>query len=469
MIYKNSYFKKELRQAYTENKSGNNRKIVFALFLGLISFALYFLLQTLQESVLSDVIPEIMQTSFFSTIYIYIHMSFFLNTVYFIIYYDYLFFSEIRKNSWYLLVQMKYNPVMMIFSKFFALLYSVVLIYTIGFVFIIFLTFFLKYNLIFSYMPSLYAAGLIDLILISILAMTISLYAKTIINARYMTFLSAVLIMVFKIVLRFYTIISNRVTMQNINNMFDIRRSLFIPAFAAVTIACSLICVLRARNVAKYYNIPGNNLAVSENVTVVHIDSKTGKWKSNIGSEKASKKIKIIDIVVTAFLTIFISAALIFNGLIIFINASTKGSEVAIRGVIPFVFRSDTMKPAIMLNDLAYFEKVDIQYDINVGQIIIFKQSNVIYVEKVVNKSGSELKVDINNYPPMSQTGAMIKTVPRDAVIGIYIGRNRWLGALILFANTIFGRLLFLLLPTVLLFYYKQIIQFYQREKNKLK
>jgi len=466
MIYRNSYFKKELRQAYTGNKAGTNRKMAFALFLGLVSFAVYFLLQTLQESVLSDVVPEIMQPSFFSTLYIYIHMSFFLNTAYFIVYYDYLFFSEIRKNSWYLLVQMGYNPVMMIFSKFFALLYSLVLIYTIGFAFIVLLTIFLKYNLIFAYMPALYLAGLTDLILIGIFAMMVSLYAKTIINARYLTFFSAVFIIVLKIMLDYYTVLSNRVTMQNIYNLFDIDRSRFLPVAAFMLIASGLICMIRARNVAKYYNLSGNAFAMPAAAKIVYMDPRTGKPKPAAGRKKTEKQGKVFDTAVTVCLTAFICTALIFNILIILINASTPGSEVTIRGVIPFVFKSDTMEPAIMLNDLAYFKKTDEQYQVNTGQIIIFKQSNVIYVERVIEKNGSELEVDIDNYPPMSQPGAMLKTVPREAVIGVFSGRNRWLGVLILFANTVFGRLLFLLLPTVLLFYYKQIIQYYQRKTN---
>lgn len=256
MIYKNSYFTKELRQAYTENKAGTNRKVTFALFLGLISFALYFLLQTVQESVLADVVPEIMQPSFFSTLYIYIHMAFFLNIVYFMVYYDYLFFSEIRKNSWYLLVQLRYNPVMMIFSKLFALLASIVMIYTIGFVLMLLLTFFLKYSFILAYMPSLYFAGLTDLILLSIFTMIISLYAQNIINARYMMLASGLFIILLKVLLGYYKVLSNRVVMQNIGNLFDLSRSWFLPAAALLILAAGLISVFRARNVAKYYNLP---------------------------------------------------------------------------------------------------------------------------------------------------------------------------------------------------------------------
>lgn len=467
MIYRNSYFKKELRQAYTENKMGTNRKFAFALFLGLISFALFFLLQTLQESVLSDVAPEIMQPSFFSTLYIYIHMAFFLNTTYFIIYYDYLFFSEIRKNSWYLLVQMGYNPVEMIFSKFFALEYSVVWTYTVGFIFMVLLTVFLKYNFILAYMPALYLAGLIDLILISIFGMTVSLYARTIINARYLTLFSAVFILALKIILGYYTVLSNRVTMQNLYNLFDITRSRFLPVAAAMLIASGLSCVIRARNVAKYYNLPGNDLPAPEGVKIAYMDPGTGKWKPSRGGEKRKKSSKAFDTAITVCLVVFICVALAFNILIILINASTPGSEVTIRGMIPFVFKSNTMEPAIMLNDLAYFQKIDNQHEVSVGQIIIFKENSVIYVERVIGKNGDELKADIDNYPPMSQTGAMLKTVPREAVIGVFSGRNRWLGALILFANTVFGRLLFLLVPTILLFYYRKILHFTKEKINK--
>ncbi|PKM52566.1 MAG: S26 family signal peptidase [Firmicutes bacterium HGW-Firmicutes-7] len=465
MIYKNSYFKKELRQIYTENKIASNRKIAFALFMGLISFAIYFLLQTLQNSVIADVVPEIMQPSFFSTLYIYIHLSFFLNTIYFIVYYDYLFFSEIRKNSWYLLVQMGYNPVTMIFSKFFALLYSVILTYTVGFAFVILLTFFLKYNFILAYIPSLYFAGLTDLIFISTLAMTISLYVKTILNAWYLTFFFEVAIIALKIMSKYYTVLSNRVIMQNIYNLYNISRSWFMPAAGIIIIASGLVCMIRAKNVAKYYNLHVNNIT-SLNAKVVYIDSKKGRWRSVYGNEEIKGHSKIIHTVISVGIIIIICCALLINIFIIIINASTPGNEVAIRGVIPFIFRSDTMEPSIMLNDLVYFQKIDNLFEVEVGEIILFKENNIVYAERVIEREKDIFAVDIDNYPPMSQPGAMLKTVQRENIIGIFSGRNRWLGALILFSNTIFGRLLFLLVPTVLLFYYKQIIGLYQRNNK---
>ncbi|AET67706.1 Peptidase S24-like protein [Desulfosporosinus orientis DSM 765] len=465
MIYKNSYFKKELRQAYLGNKISTNRKLASALFLGLFSFALYFVFQTLQESVLSDVVPEIMQPSFFSTLYLYIHISVLFNSFYFILYYDYLFFSEIRKNSWYLLIQMGYQPVIMFFSKFLALMYSVLLIYTVGFIVTVVLTFLLKYTFIIAYLPSLYFVGLADLFLVTILSMTFSLFAKTIINGRYWAFLSLVLIFILKLTLGQYNIISNRVAMQNFYNLFDLKVSVYWPVTLVIITACGLICLFRSRNLAKYYNVPSYSDIMPANVQLAEIDPKTGKEILLGGKLKSGWRSRIVDTVATVFLIIFICGALGFNLLIILINASTPGQEVSIRGVIPFVFNTNTMEPEIMINDLAYFQKVDVQYPINEGQVILFEDKNVLYVERVVAKTDNQLTVDIDNYPPMSLVGAMKKTITRQDVHGIYTGRNRWLGALILFANTIVGRILFLLVPTVLLFYQGQIYKYLKKEK----
>lgn len=466
MIYKNSYFMKELRQAYMENKISTNRRMAFALFLGLVSFALYFVVQTLQNSVLADVVPEIMQASYFSTVYLYIHIIVVFNVIYFIVYYDYLFFSEIRKNSWYLLIQMGYHPVIMFFSKLFALMYSVVLIYTVGFLVMIILTFLLKYTFIVSYLPTLYFVGLADLLLITILSMTFSLYAKTVINGRYWTFFSATLIFVLKIMLGQYAIISNRVSMQNIFTLFDVKLSSYWPVGAAIMTACCLICLFRSKNLAKYYNLPSDAAILPAGMDLVEIDSKTGKLKLIDSKAKKGWRGRIVDTVTTLFLIVFICAALAFNLFIILINASTPGQEVTIRGVIPFVFSTSTMQPEIMINDLAYFQKIDVQYPIKEGQIVLFEENNVLFVERVITTTGNQLNVDIDNYPPMSQIGAMKKTVTRQAVHGVYSGRNRWLGALILFANTIVGRLLFLLVQAVLLFYQGQIYKYFKKENK---
>ncbi|UWG95376.1 S26 family signal peptidase [Dehalobacter sp. DCM] len=455
MIYTNNYFRKELRHAYRDNKIGTNRRIAAALFVGLISFALFFVLQTLQQSVLADAVPEIMQPSYFSIIFLYIHLVLLFFTVYFIVYYHYLFFAEIRNNSWYLLIKMGYHPARMIFDKFMALLYSVFTNYTIGFVFAVFFAFLLKYTFIFSYLPSLFLVGLIDLVLITLLAMTLSLFTRTIINGRYLTFLSTVAVIILKATLGEYSLIANRVAMQNIHHLLDISQNVYFLAAIVIVIACCPVCLIRAGNIAKYYNLPADEALLTEGADIVNIDARTGKQKSVW--RRKNRYAKMMNAVTMTLLIFFICSVLVFNLFIILVNVSTPGEEVAIRGIIPFVFKSSTMEPAIMMNDLAYFRKIDSRYPLREGQIILFEQDRIAYVERIIGNQENGLKVDIDNYPSPAQSRSMLKTVPRENVHGVYIGRSRWLGALILFANTIVGRLLFLLIPAVLLFYNKQI------------
>ncbi len=468
MIYKNSYFKKELRQAYIENRIGSKRKVAFAFFLGLLSFAVFFVLQTLEESVLSDTLPQVMQPSYFSTVYIYTTTAFVMNVLYFIFYYDYLSFAEIRKNRWYLLYKMGYRPLAMIFSKLFAFLYSVWAVYTAGFLFTILLTIFLKYNFVYTYLPALYLVGLIDLIVFGVVSMTASLYIRQRTTARYFIFFAAVVIAAVRIASGYYSVTSNRVVMQDFFALFDFNRTMFLPFSATVVLWCLIVCILRAHSVAQYYSMPYDTYGyvLPEDKTVVRIDGRTGKFVPIVNKDRSKIRSRIIDAVSTAFLIVFICAALAFNIFVILISTSQPGKEVTIRGVIPYIFKSDTMEPTIMENDLAYFRRVDLFEEIHVGEVVLFQEDNVVYVERVLSRNGDQFDVDIDYYPPMAQPDAMKKTVARDAIYGVYSHRNRWLGALILFANTIFGRLTFLLVPAFLLFFYKPIRTFF--EKNKM-
>jgi hypothetical protein len=459
MIYRSSYFNKELRQVYFENRESNRRKLALALFLGLISFALYFALQPLKESVLYEILPVIMQPGYYSTLSIYIHVALAAITLYYMIYYNSLFFHEITRNSWYLLVKMGYNPALMIFSKLAALFLSTFFVYSTGFVFTAFLTYFLKYTFVWSYLPSLYLAGLLDLLFISIGAATLSPFIRTLTNARYLIFFSLLLLIFLKIKLGYYTTLTNRVAMQNPANLFDPGRSSFFHIVAVAALLSALVCILKAGNLSRYYSLPhgGYDHSLLPERPVVVIDLKTGRRKAVDNRDRFARRSKLFDAVFTSFLIFFIIAVLSFNIIILLINASTIGKEVSFGGVIPYIFKSETMEPSIMLNDLAYFKVIDGEQAIEVEQIILFEDSDQVYVERVTAKNGELYEVDIDHYPPATQPGAMIKEVERERILGVYSGRSRWLGALILFANTIFGRIIFLLIPAVLLFYHRPL------------
>ena len=467
MIYRNNYFNKELRQSYNENSISRKKELGFAIFLGLISFALHFMLQTVTKSVLSDVVPEFMQPSYFSAVYIYINVAFIFNVIYFVYFYEYLSFVEIRRNRWYMLVKMGYKPSSMIFSKLVARSVSVIFIYTVGFLFTLFLTVFLKYDFVYEYLPALYVTGLIDLTLLVTVSMTSSLFIKEKAAARNVIIFSAVIIVIFKISSGYYDIVSNRVLMQNIYNLFNFKESLYLPFSITVILTCIIICFFQADTISKYYNLPyyEPDFGMPEGCTVVLQSPKTGKTNA-LKSRKYKALVKLLNIITSTALICVVLSILAFNIFVVIISAATPGKEVTVMGVIPYVFKSDTMSPDIMLNDLAYFQKTDDGSPIEKGKIVLFKENRTVYVEKIVSIKENRYTVDINQYPPLAEKKSMKKTIYRDEIYGIYSGRNRWLGALILFANTVIGRFTFLMIPTVLLFFYKPITDFLKRLSN---
>lgn len=450
MIYRDGLLNKEMRHA--ESKTGFRRRLAVGLFLGLFSFAVYFALQTLQESVVSEAAPQIMQKSFFSTITIYLYISFLFITGYLLVYFDILFFSEIRRNAWYMLIQMGHRPYVMIFSKLAAQGYTVLMMYVYGFAATSVLTVFIKAPFVYAYMPSLFAAGLVDLLLLTVACMAVSLFIKKADNARYLILLAAVFILLLKRALGMDEVISDRAVMQSVQSFA--RGSAYLPVSAGLIMAGITVCIFRARNLSKYVNT--DNVALPQGALLGYADEETGEIKTAAAKNRQLRH-RPIDIVTTSLLLIAISAALLLNVFIILISTSTPGSEVTIRGFIPYIFRSDTMQPAIMVNDLVFFQRIDTAYPVKQGDIVLLKHQDAVYVERITRQDGETLTVDIDMYPPDAQQGAMVKTVARAAVYGVYSGRNRWLGALILFANSIVGRIVFLLVPAVLLFFRKQI------------
>ncbi len=467
MIYRSGYFKKESRQAYIDNAVGFRRKLALALFMGLVSFAVFFVLQTLTESVVSEAAPEIMQPSFFSTIYIYIHIALIGVAVYYIVFCEWLFFSEIRRNAWYVLIQLRYRPAVMIAGKLAALLYSVFVIYSAGFALTALLTVFLKYTFVSEYLPSLYLVGLTDVFLLTALSAAASLAVKKTPDARLLIAGAAVLVVLMKVFTNAYGVLRNRVTMQDIYTLIDPARSCYFVLAVAVFAAAVLGSALYAGRLAQLYSRSASkDKALPEGVCVVRIDARTGKWEQSGDGVLSAKGRKLLNAAVTALLAVFVLAALAFNVLIILISTATPGSEVTIRGTIPYIFQSDTMQPDIMVNDLVFFRKVDAQVPLEAAQIVLFRDNNIVYVARITQRLTGAVVVDIDHYPAGTQPGGMVKQIPREAVYGVYSGRSRWLGALILFANTIFGRILFLLMPAVLLFFRGRIGALVRKSRN---
>ncbi len=463
MIYKNNFFTKEWKQAYIERSISNRNQLRFGLFLALGSFAIYFVLQTLTQSVLYDAIPAFMLTSYFSTLYMYITFTYICMVVYFLSNYQHLTFAEINMNRWYVLVNMNFNSLSMILSKLVARVISIFFVYSIGFLATLVLTSFLKYPLIIDYMFSIYIAGFIDIVLIAIVTLTSSLFIKNRATAKYFVFILACLLLFVKISTGYLKIISDRSLMSNVLNLFDISKSPYMLYIAIIFVACILTSIFYAYNSAHKYNFPFYKKDFDFATDVEIVLSKGNTFISiNKNSYIARIQKTVIDNILNAIIIIVITLLLSFNLLVLALSMSTPGNEVSIFGTIPYIFVSDTMKPKIMINDLVLFKKLAPSDNVNVNDIVLYTKNNVVGIERVKAIDKSAITVDIDYYAPNTKLDYFKDTINRTYISGIYTARNRWLGAIILFANTVFGRLLFLLVPAFLIFYYKPITNFFK-------
>ncbi len=479
MIYNTNFMRKEFRSSYMQQQFSRKRQISLGVFLGLLSFALYFSLQTLQQSVLSDVVPQLMMASYFSTLYIYLTVALVFNVVFYIMHYEYMTFIEVIRNRWYTLVQMGYHPTRLVMAKLAARILSQAFIYTVGYIATIFLSSFLKFPLVLNYLLSMYIMGLIDIVLVASVSLAASLFMKDVLNARYVVALLAVGLVIFKAATRYYSILADRTLMGDLSNMFDTTQSIFMASSAVLILACVAVCLVRGNQLARVYNPPLLKylpaLVKKAPGTLVLSSADTKKKKQSMEASAdlmlVKKKWNLPSILTSIAIIAAIVAMLGTNVLVLAFGYASPERETSIYGTIPYVFQSSTMEPAIMLNDVAFFQKVDKTSELAPGEILLFKDdagtvcvaSLLEYVtdEATGEKNGS-LQVDILNYVDERYRGMAAQTIHREQVYGVHTGNNRWFGAVILFANTILGRLILLLIPTFLIFFYEPMMRFFR-------
>lgn len=461
MDYKTGYFFKEFRQAYSEYKVSLSRMVMFGAFLGLVSFAFHFLLQTVYDSVLTQSLPELMLPSYFSVLFAYTNIAYIFFLVYFLQFYKYLTFSEIRDNSWYLLVKMGYDPLKMILTKLAVRALSVFITFSVGFGVAMLLTVFLKYPFVPDYFLPLFISGLFDILIIVMITMTSSLFIRLFDSARIVIVASVIVLFFLKIFTGYYAIVSNRTLMRQPLNLLDVNLSIYFLLFTVFILSCLAICVYRARFLSQFYNTDTN---LYDEFAIQDYKTNEIKEPASRSNPRISRK---INIAVMTILTVFVSISIIINLFILFVGAMSPDREFDVMGHIPYIYRSTLMQPSIERNDLAFFMRVerlseDTEYVPEVDTIVLFRHNNTPHIQRILDvyEDGTVL-VDIDYYPPMSQEDALRMEIEAEQIYGVFSGRSRWLGAIVLFANSFFGRLLLLLIPAVLIFFYKPIIRFF--------
>ena len=481
MLYKTNFIRKEFRNSYTQQNYSYRRQVSLGVFLGLFTFALYFSLQTLKESVINNVAPYLMLSSFFSTLYIYLFVSLIFNIWLYIVNYEYMTLLEVRQNRWYALVQLGYSPSLLITSKIIARILSQLGTYTVGYVSTLFLTSFLKFPLVTGYLFTMYLMGLVDIVLLAMLSLAASLYIRDMYNARYTVGIISLCVIGFKFLSNYFTILSDRVLMNDLSNMFDLKQTIYMVGVGVIIVLCVVVCLVRGIQLARIYNRPLlRTLPLlkrkPEGTVVVDASADKKNKKKNIlvaetTPSTGAKRWNLPAIITSIFVIAGIIAMLLINILVLAFGYASPEKETSISGVIPYVFQSHTMEPEIMYNDVAFFRKIDFQENLEIGDILLYKDSSdsvgvgqliAFVTDPDTNEDTGELTTDILYYADERYEGMAEQTVSREKVYGVHTGNNRWFGAIVLFANTIIGRLILLLIPTFLIFFYEPIVNFFK-------
>lgn len=457
MIYQSNYIKKEFKDINSESQISIKRVLINGLFLGAFTFAIHYFLKTLYDSVLTEAFPQIMLPSFFSVAFLYTIISFIYFIVYFALYYDFLTFTEIGQNRWYALVKLGYKSTSMILQKILARVIYVFSIYTIGYIFALILTAFLKYPFIISYLLPLYVSGLIDLLFFVSFVLALSIFTRDKVYLRLGMVSGLLITYILRVITGYSAVFTNRSLMQDINNVIS---SWYFYIIIFLILLFTAFCIFAGKKAASRYT----PITQIETPLLVK-DYKTKKFvKVGKGIRYNSKTLTYIINSIGALLLIFVLA---INGFILFMSLSSTNSSFTVGGKIPYIFQSSTLEPEIKKNDLIVFQKVDEQYPLVSGEIVIFEINKEVFIEKIMEiKEDGTLIVDITNYLPGSEVGIMRQAVDRDQIYGIYYSYSRWLGALILFANSITGRIIMFIIPIFILFFEKNIRKFIEKRRR---
>ncbi|HPJ01235.1 MAG TPA: hypothetical protein PKU80_00140 [Candidatus Limiplasma sp.] len=481
MLYNTSFIRKEFRNSYTQQSFSYRRQVSLGVFLGLLTFALYFSFLTLKDSVISTAAPYLLLPSFFSTLYIYLFVSLLFNVWLYIVNYEYMTLQEVRENRWYALVQLWYSPTLLITSKIVARILAQLGIYTVGYLATLFLSSFLKFPLVTGYLFTMYFMGMLDVVLLAMLSLTMSLFIRDMYNARYMVGIIALCVIGFKLISQYFAVLSDRTRMNDLSNMFDTTQTIYMIVVGVVIVICVVLCLVKGIHLARTYNAPLlRTLPLlkqkPEGTVVVGVVTSRKRKSERVLEAQTSpggtlRRWNLPSLITGTLVIIAIAGMVLVNLVVLAFGYASPDKETSISGIIPYVFQSHTMEPDIMYNDVAFFRKIDYQEHLEIGDIILYKDATQsvsvgeitgFAVDETTEEPTGELLTDIVYYADERYRGMAAQTVERDQVYGVHTGNNRWFGAIVLFANTILGRLILLLIPTFLIFFYEPIVNFFK-------
>ena len=169
---------------------------------------------------------------------------------------------------------------------------------------------------------------------------------------------------------------------------------------------------------------------------------------------------KGFDQLVMTVLIAAITCSIVVNLFVLYVSTASPEKKSEAFGKIAYIVETDEMEPDLLCNDLAFFDSIGRTDAVYENEIILYetKEGPRTGFIKTIDENHN-MVVETRKHTAQKQDIIICK----EDVYGTLTGRNPWLGVLLLFANTIFGRLLCLLIPALLLYYYKPIKNYLRR------
>lgn len=461
MIYKNSYFKEELKKSYLDTKESRLKLLGICMLVSLFSIALNSFFVMMGDTVIGDTFPALCTKSFYAVITMMNAVILVFFVFYFTNNYETATFAEINKNRWYMLIKSGYKNDYMIFVKQITTGIMVITLYSLSFLFCFIITSLLRYGMSLSSILPSYIIGIVQLAVMTTIILNFSLFLKKNVSNLSLSIIYLIFIAIVSAICGFTktTKISSGMSFKT---LFTGTTSIYMYTLLALGLINVIASVLIAMKKSNYYNTAGGKV---ENVIV--IDFKTNevvKVKKDGMSTFSTfaKKVVFGCLIAIMIAGVLANAALIIMG-------SASGDEFSVMGSKPYIFASHTMKGSIEYNDFVVFSPLGEGETLTQDSVVIFydgKEYQIRKVEKV--NSDNTVTVDITSYPAGAELNAYEVTLSQDEIKGVMTFKSRWIGAWLVWNNSLAGKIVTLLLPLLTLAFYDKLAKLMKMFANKL-
>ena len=454
MIYNHDFFHEEMSRSFLSEGMRVWRVIAYSVLLTLISFFFSLVMSSIEGTIVTEALDVFSHKTSFSLLSILNLIVFTFVAGYMFVYYDAMTFSSINSNRTYMLVKMGMSRTRIIVSRLLATLFFATSVYVVSFFVAALCAVVFNYDFMILTIPGLFILGLIIVNVIAIVILCLSLFIK---NRNYclLTFIAIVILeIVYACLGGFYYTISDADLVSQILPLFDVNNTnLFLIGLCLVVIAMLLLSLIKCyakvdRYIPSKFNI-GNTLT---------IDYKTGKViKEKKDLTKTRDILARTFVYITCSLMLFLGISTNIYSLVM--DSQSIDDMVKDGTKIALIYKHDDMHGEIERNDYVTFMKVSEDYDINVGDVIYYKDhKNVTKVSKVMSIDASNnYYVDVTSYDDEESISSLEVQLTRKEILGIKVDVNRYLGAWMVFNNEFSGKLIMFGVPIIWLIFYDRL------------